>query len=367
MVFALLVAATLGTSPAEQTLRTQCLVWAADPKNPWALAHGLHCLGPDFVASDGRKASEVIVHDFLLRNQLPDGGVGPGAPWGFLRYGADKTPIEPHSNLNAKSLIADARLPLSTKFKTSWGTLTLQQLLDSVKQGFRHVPQSQPYWQDVGWTLTLFAKTQKPGTKWTTSDGTKIDLDQVFDDALTELERETADLEAGLQQHLPQVPKRKQGLYAHSCGGLHFVQGVLAWARFPEVRKKWGPRVERQIAILFYRLDSERPQYDAAYQQTLSSMPQYRVQILVQMLKFYGHWLETVALLRDELKWKPDAAQQISINRAKAYVDFAVRGLDEAKAFSSMTQLAQSQPQVYLDLIGDSCHAAHGLEAFPSK
>lgn len=368
MTFALLLSATLAASPAEQTLRTQCLVWAADPKNPWALAHGLHCLGPSFVARDGRKASEVIVHDFLLRNQLPDGGVGPGAPLGFLRYGADKTPIEPHSNLNAKSLIADAKLPLSTKFKTSWGgTVTLQQLLDSVKLGFRHVPQSQQYWMDVGWTLTLFAQTQKPGAKWTTSDGSKIDLDQVFDDALTELERETADLEAGLQQHLPEVPKRKQGVYAHSCGGLHFVQGVLAWARHPAVRKKWGPRVDRQIAILFYRLGSERSQYDAAYQVTLSSQPQYKLQVLVQMVKFYGHWLETVAMLRDELKWKPDATQQIAINRAEAYLDFAVRGLNEAKAFESMPQLAQSQPQVYLDLIGDSCHAAHGLEAWHAK
>ncbi len=368
MLFALLLSATFNASPAEQALHTQCLVWAGDPKNPWALAHGIKALGPNFTASDGRKASEVIVHDFLLRNQLPDGGTGAGAPLGFLRYGPDKTPIEPHTNLNTKAMVADAKMPLSTKFKTSWGgTVTLQQLVDSVKAGFRHVPQSPEYWRDVGWTLSLLAFTQKPGAKWATPDGTKIDLDQVFDDALAELEAENADLKAGMDQHLSSVPKRKQGIYAHSCGGLHFVQGVLAWARHPAVRKKWGARLDTQIAIIFYRLESERPQYDAAYQQTLSSMPQYKLQVLVQMVKFYGHWLETVAHFRDDLGWKPNEAQQIAINRAKAYLDFAVRGLEEAKAFSTMPQLAATQPQVYLDLVGDSCHAAHGLEAFSTK
>jgi hypothetical protein len=30
-----------------------------------------------------------------------------------------------------------------------------------------------------------------------------------------------------------------------------------------------------------------------------------------------------------------------------------------------MDELKQSQPQLYLDLIGDACHAAHGLGYWP--
>lgn len=360
-----LTAAPPAKSHAEQVLRAHCLLWAADPTNPWALAHGAKTFGPSFLASDGRRASEVIFHDFLLRNQLPDGGVGEGAPFGFLRYAADGTPIEPHSNLNTKALLTDARVPAGEKFKTAWGEASLQQLVEAIKLGFRHVPSNPKYWEDVGWTLSIFAATQKPGAKWKTGDGAEVSVDQLFEDALTELEKETAELKDGQLKHLPSVPKRKQGVYAHSCGGLHFVQGVLAWARHPSVKKKWGKRLDDQIAIHFYRLDSERVQYDAAYQQALAGMPQYKLPILVQMVKFYGHWLETVAHFQSDFGWKPNAAQKQDINRAKAFLDMAVRALEEAKAFENMPQLKRTQPQVYLDLIGDSCHAAHGLEAFP--
>jgi hypothetical protein len=370
MLPALVLSLSLAGAPptkshAAEVLRTHCLLWAADPTNPWALAHGIKTLGPSFIASDGRKASEVIIHDFLLRNTLPDGGAGPGAPFGFLRYAADGTPIEPHTNLNTKALVADAKMPLTTKLQASWGPVTLKQLVDSMKAGFRHSPQVPEYWRDVGWTLGVFALTEKPGTTWKTSDGQTVNLDQVFDDALAELELETAEIKAGMDAHLPQVDKKKQGVYAHSCGGLHFVQGVLAWARHPAVRKKWGARVDTQIAIHFYRLESERRQYEAAYQQALTSMPQFKLPVLVQMVKFYGHWLETVAHFRDDFGWKPSAPQVQDINRAKAFLDIAVRALEENKALEQMPQLKATQKQVYLDLIGDSCHAAHGLEAWP--
>lgn len=352
-------------SPAAKALQTHCLLWSADPKNAWALAHGVKTLGANFLAADGRKAAEVMVGDFLLRNTLPDGGVGPGAPYGYLRYAADGTPIEPHTNLNTKALVCEARLPLSTRFKTSWGSVTLKELVASAKAGFRHVPAAPEYWRDVGWTLDLLATTEKPGATWKTPEGATISLDQVFDDALAELEKQTADLKTGLEQRLPQVDKRKQGIYAHSCGGLHFVQGVLSWGRHPAVRKKWGARLDQQIAIHFYRLESERRQYDAAYQQALSSMPQFKLPVLVQMVKFYGHFLETAGRFRSDLGWKPSAAQLQDIAKAKASLDFAVRELEANKAFEQMEQLKQSNKQVYLDLIGDSCHAAHGLEAWP--
>lgn len=370
MVSVLLLSLSLAGAPpakshAAEVLRTHCLLWAADPTNPWALAHGIKTLGPGFLASDGRKAAEVIVHDFLMRNTLADGGPGHGAPYGFARYGADGTPIEPHTNLNTKAFIADAKMPLNTKFQASWGPLTLKQLLESAKAGFRHSPKVPEYWRDVGWTLSMFAFTQRPGAKWKTSDGQTLELDQVFDDAMRQLELETAELKGGLEKHLPQIDKRRQGIYAHSCGGLHFVQGVLAWARHPAVKKRWGPRIDAQIAVHFYRLESERRQYEAAYQQALTSLPQFKLPVLVQMVKFYGHWLETVAHFRDDLGWKPTEFQQQDINRAKAFLDIAVRALEESKALEQMEELKKAQKQVYLDLIGDSCHAAHGLEAFP--
>jgi hypothetical protein len=358
-----LAAAPAAARPyAAQALHDQCLMFAADPKNPWALAHGITALGANFVAADGRKASDVMVHDFLMKNTLPDGGGGPGPHFGFLKYAPDGTPIEPHSNLITKTLLL-AGLPLTEKFPASWGPVTLQQLVDEMQRGYRHVPQSEEYWKDVAWTLDALAQVHDPKhATFKDGDDHEIDFNKVMDDAMAELERETTDLNEGLTKHFPMVPKRKQGLYAHSCGGLHFVQAVLGWARNPEVRKKWGPRVDRQIAILFYRLESERQQYDAALQ---AGGAQYKLQILTQMVKFYGHFLETTARLKTDLSWKPDAAQVQAVAKAKAYLDNAVRQLDAEKAFSKMDEIKKKQPQVYLDLIGDSCHAVHGWDGWP--
>lgn len=368
MVSVLLLSLSLAGSPpakshSAELLRTHCLLWAADPTNPWALAHGVKTLGPQFLASDGRLATNVIFEDFLKKSEPADGGV---ALYGFPPYGPDgKTPIEPHPGLNLKALLTDAHVSSSSKVKTPYGVKTLLELVESTKLGFRYAPSVTGYWKNNAWTLGLFSMTEKPGTKWKTSEGQDISVDKVFDEALTALEADTAELKAAMEKHQPQVDKRKQGIYAHACGGLHFVQGTLGFARNPEVRKRWGKRIDTQIAIHFYRLESERRQYDAAYQQALNTAPQYKPQILVQMLKFYGHWLETTAHFKEDLGWKPTAAQAIDINRAKAYLDVAVRLLEEAKAFENMKQLREKQYQLYLDLIGDSCHAARGLEAFP--
>jgi hypothetical protein len=358
-----LVAAPSPARPyAAQVLHDQCLMFAADPKNPWALAHGITALGANFVAADGRKASDVMVHDFLLRNTLPDGGTGPGARFGFLKYAADGTPIEPHTNLITKTLLC-AGLPLSEKLPASFGTVTLGELVDEVKRGFRHVPQSEEYWKDVAWTLDALSQVEDPkAATFKDGDGNTVDFNKVMDDALTELERATADLKEGLEKHFPMVPKRKQGLYAHPCGGMHFTQAVLGWARKPEVRKRWGARVDKQIAILFYRLESERQQYDSALQ---AGGTQYRLQLLTQMVKFYGHFLETTARLKTDLGWKPDAAQTQAIAKAKAYLDNTVRLLEADKAFTTMSEIKKKTPQIYLDLIGDSCHAVHGWDGWP--
>jgi hypothetical protein len=224
------------------------------------------------------------------------------------------------------------------------------------------VPEKEEYWRDVGWTLDLLSHSLKPGktAKFKNSEGKEVDFNDVMEDALAYLEMSQADLKAGMEKGLPQVDKRKQGLYAHSCGGLHLVQAVLSWARFPEVKKAWAKRVELQVAILVYRLESERRQYDAALEQA----PQYRLQILTQMLKFYGHFLETTARLKDENGWKPTALQKQGIEKAKALLDATLRQLDADKTFSKMGEIKKSSPQIYLDLIGDSCHAAHGWEGW---
>ena len=354
----LLAFPALAAAPApEAQLRSQCLLHAADPTNPWGLAHGICAFGQGYAASDGRRAADVILGDFLQKGT----GTGATLPYSFARYSKDGTPVEPHTNLHVKTLVL-AGVPLSTAFQTKGaGKVTLGDLVKGVQRGFVHVPGNPNYWADVGWTLDLLAAVHTPGPTavFTNGAGVGIDLNRVMDDALGELERSQADLLAAMDAGQAEVPKRKQGLYAHPCGGLHLVQAVFHWARFPAVRKAWGKRLDRQVAVLGWRLGSERRQYEAALQ---AAPAPYHRRLLVQMVKFYGHFLETYGRLRAEKTWKWSAADTQRVATARALLDDAVRRLQALGAFDNQAELLRVDRQVGLDLVGDSCHAVHGLD-----
>lgn len=345
-------AARPGASSAAY-LQTQCLLHAADPKNPWALAHGITGLGKSFATSEGTLAHEAMVSKYLGRSDRPDVGA-----FGFPTFLPDKTPADPHPNMIVKTLVL-AGVSQSQAWTTPHGKVTLAELVESAKRSYRHAPQNPHYWEQVGWTLDLFSHVLTPArATFKDGSGTTVDFNAVMDDALTALESLDAELAAGMDRQEPVVPKRKQGIYTHSCGGLHLVQAVFGWARHPEVKKRWGKRLDRQIDVFFYRLHSERRQYDAA----LASAPkQYQLQILVQELKFYGHFLETAGRLEKERVKKLSKQQRVELVKTRALLDAAVEELKAKQAYETLDAIGASLPQVRLDLIGDGCHAVNGL------
>ena len=80
----------------------------------------------------------------------------------------------------------------------------------------------------------------------------------------------------------------------------------------------------------------------------------------MQKLKFYGHWLETLGRYRDETGWTPSPTQLQALRHAGALLDGAVRRLDASGAWRSRESLKNTDRALYLDLIGDTCHAARG-------
>ncbi|XXF75584.1 hypothetical protein P2318_21285 [Myxococcaceae bacterium GXIMD 01537] len=356
----LLVLLHLGAAPkapapsTSEVLHAQCRAWAADPGNPWALAHGVTMGGRAFKTRDGREAADAIIAGFLRKDAAP-GGQGLY----FDTFTPDGTPVEPHAALQVKTLV-NAGYPLSRKFQASWGPVTLGDLVNDLQRDFRPQVALQP---DGAWTLDALTRVLSPGATFQNGEGHAVSIDAVMEDALATLERDHAELAAALKAGRPEVPKRKQGIYAHPCGGFHFFQAVASWARHPSVRKAWGKRLDAQVDVLLYRVGSESRQYEAA----LAGAPQYKLQVLVQMTKFYGHFLEALGRYRQENGWRPTPAQQRTVDEARAKLDAAVSQLQAMGALRDMASIQKQQPQVYLDLIGDACHAAHGLDLWAKK
>ena len=95
--------------------------------------------GRSFKARDGRAAADVIVSDFLRRDEAP-GGKGLY----FETFAEDGTPVEPHPSLQVKTLLL-AGYPLSQKFKAAWGPVTLGALVEDLKRDFRPERASQSH------------------------------------------------------------------------------------------------------------------------------------------------------------------------------------------------------------------------------
>jgi hypothetical protein len=78
------------------------------------------------------------------------------------------------------------------------------------------------------------------------------------------------------------------------------------------------------------------------------------------MLKFHGHLLETLGRYRDDTGWRPTPAQRETVERARTYLEGTVRRLEQLGAFNELPAIAARERQLALDLVGDTCHAAHG-------
>jgi hypothetical protein len=335
------------SSTAEQ-LRAVCRAQAANPRNPWALAHGITLEGKGFKARDGRLAADIIIAGFLKRDPAPT-----GLGLYFEPATAKGVPVEPHPALQVKTLVL-AGFPLSHTFQATWGPVKLGALVEDLQRDFRADMASSP---ESAWALDALGQVLRPGATFRNGAGETVRFDAVMDEALATLERAHEELATGMKEGLAQVLKQKQGIYAHPCGGLHYFQAVGSWARYASVRKAWGGRMDAQVEVLIYRLSSEARQYEAA----LAQAPQHRLSLLAQSLKFYGHFLETLGRYKRETGWTPTPEQRQAITRAHQLLEATVRRLEEAGAFRNMKELEWRLPQLYSDLLGDACHAANGL------
>jgi hypothetical protein len=151
--------------------------------------------------------------------------------------------------------------------------------------------------------------------------------------------------------------RNKTHIYGHPCGGLHFMQAVLRAAN-ASPSSDFRARVSRQVRLLLRRYEAER----ALYAATLRSHPEARLLVSGQQLKFLGHLLETLALT-DGVREDLSLARAIDATRRRAAADLLATfdQLEQERAYERLAELSTTRPQLALDLVGDSCHAIHGL------
>jgi len=95
----------------------------------------------------------------------------------------------------------------------------------------------------------------------------------------------------------------------------------------------------------------------------LRQYPEYRAILLSQRLKFTGHFLETTHKLAAMGLFTPTPAQQDTMKRATADVVATALILEKVGMWEQLGGLkGGEQHQMFLDFVGDSCHAVRGLD-----
>ncbi len=331
---------------------------AGDPKSPWALAHGMVAFGADFAAADGRPASEVIV-SFAEQKEISG-----KKHWLFPeKKGSD--PVEPHRFLLVKTLL-EMNVPLDKSFETATGErVTLARLVADLRAAAAE-PKTDADYHHVAWQISALAEHVKREPKAATEPPALAGL---ISAALARLEADQkvvegygGPLEQAFDEGSPlhRAKRDKTGIYGHSCGGLHRVQAVAS-AVAVAGRDDDKRRLKKQLGVLLFRYELERP----AYASLLLRHPDQGLLIRLQQQKFFGHLVETLTLARSLGLTGPDTEGGKRIDQtirfATADLVDVSGGLLEGGVYERLEAIRKDREQTYLDLIGDACHALRGL------
>lgn len=327
---------------------------AGDPNNAWAISHGLLARGQGLVLSNGQPAVPWLFQTYAEPLPTTSGTL--------LRFPAKKGEIrvEPHTSLLLKSLteagvspdqqvsVGGAQHPVLDLYR---GTLASTSLDVAANRSSFKSP------DDVPWALQGLAAWAPPGLAWTASDGTPMDLDGLTRFTVAVLVKETGFLAEAMAKG-EGFERKGQGIFNYTCGGAHLLQG----AAYAVARGFGGPAdraaLEAQIPIWYYRFPREL----AIYDQAMKALPEHRLRLLVQRLKFAGHFLESMHKMAALGLYTPDAAQQETLTGAAREVVSVARTLSELGVLGGLDALRAQDEQLYLDVVGDSAHALRGLE-----
>jgi len=326
-----------------------------DPDNPWAIAHGILARGAAFRLRDGREA---IPHLFAAYAEPRTAGTR--TLLGFPReLGAVR--VEPHTDLLLKNL-TEAGVDPATAYPTRHGTVPAADLYrwtllkTYLVAETNHSSYDDP--NDMAWNVQALA-AWAPGDElqWVATDGTPMDLDFLADFLAAVATQESAFMFEAMQKG-QSFRREGQRLFSYTCGGSHLVQGATyTVARgFGSARSRKA--LEGQVPLLFYRLPIELAIYDEASK----SAPKFKLKLLVQRMKFLGHWLETVSKMQATGWFVADEKQLVAIEGAAQNLTLVVDAIQKEGAFDRIEQIRAEDEQLYLDIIGDAAHAVRGLE-----
>lgn len=341
---ALLAAGTLGAAPADAGDDGVAIIrrYAALPDDPWAVCHGVRAMGREFKLRDGRNAV-----DWLLETQLASIATPGGNVLAF------PLSVEVHPNMFLKTLI-EAGVPLDHAFTYQRRRRTLREVADGASALFRPADViTQP--NMLPWSIIAFAHTTSPlRGRWKNAWGEPVDFDLVVESALRLMEEASQPLMQALLEDRPETAKAP--VHAFTCGGTHLLYALLTAVQAGYVGSDRQERVRQQTELMVWRLHADLGLIDRFYRERTAQpgASWYEADAKVKLL---GHGEECLAFAVRRGVVTLTGAQH---EQRRAAVKTLRRMIEDMEG-RNLAEARDLDRELFRQLIGDTCHARHGL------
>ena len=316
--------------------------WAAGPDDPWAVCHGVRAMGRNFKLQDGRQAV-----DWLLETQLVSVVANGTSVLSF------PVSVEAHPNMFLKTLL-EAGVPLDHRFKHRAEVRTVGEVVQGAHALFRPAQVlSQP--NMLPWSLIAFARTTSPARpRWTNAWGESVDFPLVVESALRLMETASLPLTKAMREERSESVRAP--VHEFTCGGAHMLYALLSTAETGHAGAEQVERILEQADVMLWRLRADLALIKRFYRER-SAQPGAYWYALDAELKLLGHGEECLALGVRRGLVKLDNQKQRQRREAVATLrqriaDMQRRDMTEARALNR---------ELFRQLVGDACHARHGL------
>ncbi len=316
--------------------------YATAPEDPWVVAHGLRAIGRDFTVNGGRRAVDYLLEDVLVT--LPANG---------KRVLGFPISVEAHPNMFLKTML-EAGVPLDYAFKHEGQRRTLREVVDGAHALFRpKVVASEA--NALPWSIIALTRTTTTlRQQWTNAWGEPVDLDAVVESALRLLEQASAPAADAMREGRPETGQAP--VHGFTCGGTHMIYALLTAVYAGYTGKDRRERMQQQVDLLVWRLTADLDLIERFYRARAGNAGAAWYEFDAK-LKLLGHGTEclTFATLNDVAGFTPSQRERREAAGAtlrQMLRDLEARNIGEAKALDH---------ELYRQLIGDTCHARHGL------
>lgn len=328
--------------------------YAALQDDPWVMMHGVRAMGPGFTV-DGKRAVDLLLSRFFMRKQV--------AGKDYLHMPVE---LEGHPNACLKTLL-EAGVPLSHAFTLDGRRYTIGDLVDSAKALFVFDPKTVDR-DELAWTLiALSLQVDSSKDAWTNAYGQQIRFGDVVRLGLDTLDTTTRQFRQAKARGV--MPTEKDAIMGFTCGGTHFMYGLASCVAHGHGGEQARARLKAHLDLHIWRLEADGYLMDTFYRQAAPAKdaPPAIQQLAAlyyhdAMLKFYGHSFEIISYARHHRLFVPTPAQTQTIERAARTLREAIKAVETTDFF----EFRKTNPRLFHHLVGDSCHAYHGIRMAPS-